>query len=116
MGVSDVFTYFAGSFPVDKPEGLATDPRSGAVYVLHGLGKDAKAIKFMVGYGCDKVPLFTRTSRDLAPLQGPAWLVMSAQDFARLEDPRLHDLTPTLTGTFDKDAYVLLHLEKASPP
>ncbi|MGZ9706381.1 ArnT family glycosyltransferase [Pseudomonas sp. GNP013] len=87
-----------------------------APLVLHGLGKDAKAIKFMVGYGCDKVPLFTRTSRDLAPLQGPAWLVMSAQDFARLEDPRLHDLTPTLTGTFDKDAYVLLHLEKASPP
>lgn len=87
-----------------------------APLVLHGLGKDAKAIKFMVGYGCDKVPLFTQTSRDLAPLQGPAWLVMSAQDFDHLEDPRLQGLTPTLTGTFDKDPYVLLRLEKVSPP
>ncbi|WP_404488328.1 ArnT family glycosyltransferase [Pseudomonas sp. HT11] len=87
-----------------------------APVVLHGLGKDAKAIKFMVNFNCDKVPLFTHSSADLAPLQGPAWLVMSAQDFENLQDPRLQSVTPTLTGEFDKDPYVLLHLEKTPAP
>ncbi|WP_455929546.1 ArnT family glycosyltransferase [Pseudomonas fluorescens] len=87
-----------------------------APVVLHGLGKDAKAIKFMVNFNCDKVPLFTQSAADLAPLQGPAWVVMSAQDFEKLQDPRLRSITPTLTGEFDKDPYVLLHLEKVSAP
>jgi len=87
-----------------------------APVVLHGLGKDAKAIKFMVNFNCDKVPLFTHSSADLAPLQGPAWLVMSAQDFENLQDPRLKSVTPTLTGEFDKDPYVLLHLGKTPAP
>ncbi|MPR02384.1 glycosyltransferase [Pseudomonas sp. MAFF 212408] len=87
-----------------------------APVVLHGLGKDAKAIKFMVNFDCDKVPLFTQTAADLAPLQAPAWLVMSADDFNALQDPRLRALTPTLTGEFDKNAFVLLHLVKASAP
>lgn len=87
-----------------------------APVVLHGLGKDAKAIKFMVNFNCDKVPLFTQSAADLAPLQGPAWLVMSAQDFEKLQDPRLRSITPTLIGEFDKDPYVLLHLEKISAP
>ncbi len=87
-----------------------------APVVLHGLGKDAKAIKFMVNFNCDKVPLFTHSSADLAPLQGPAWLVMSAQDFENLQDPRLKSVTPTLTGEFDKDPYVLLHLAKTTAP
>ena len=87
-----------------------------APVVLHGLGKDAKAIKFMVNFNCDKVPLFTQSPADLAPLQGPAWLVMSAQDFEKLQDPRLRSITPTLSGEFDKDPYVLLHLEKVSAP
>ena len=87
-----------------------------APVVLHGLGKDAKAIKFMVNFNCDKVPLFTHSSADLAPLQGPAWLEMSAQDFENLQDPRLKSVTPTLTGEFDKDPYVLLHLEKTPAP
>ena len=87
-----------------------------APVVLHGLGKDAKAIKFMVNFNCDRVPLFTQSAADLAPLQGPAWLVMSAQDFEKLQDPRLRSITPTLTGEFDKDPYVLLHLEKVSAP
>ncbi|MGR3885505.1 ArnT family glycosyltransferase [Pseudomonas sp. 1152_12] len=87
-----------------------------APVVLHGLGKDAKAIKFMVNFECDKVPLFTQSSADLAPLQAPAWVVMSVQEFNRLQDPRLRALTPTLTGEFDKDPYVLLHLAKPAAP
>ncbi|TKK27419.1 glycosyltransferase [Pseudomonas sp. CFBP13528] len=87
-----------------------------APLVLHALGKDAKAIKFMVNFNCDKVPLFTQLPAELQPVQAPAWLVMSQADFQSLTDPRLRSLTPTLTGAFDKTPYVLLHLEKNTSP
>ncbi|AZE78606.1 ArnT family glycosyltransferase [Pseudomonas synxantha] len=87
-----------------------------APLVLHALGKDAKAIKFMVNYDCDKVPLFTQLPVDLKPIQAPAWVVMSQADFETLDDPRLRSITPTLTGDFDKTPYVLLHLATISAP
>ena len=87
-----------------------------APVVLHALGKDAKAIKFIVNLDCDQVPLFTQQPADLAMLQGPAWLVMSQDDFEGLQDPRLRAITPTLTGTFDKNPYVLLRLDKTIQP
>ncbi|WP_460136037.1 ArnT family glycosyltransferase [Pseudomonas sp. S1_E04] len=87
-----------------------------APLVLHGLGKDAKAIKYMVNLDCDQVPLFTQQPADLTPLQGPAWLVMSAADFEGLTDPRFRSITPTLTGVFDKNPYVLLYLAKTIQP
>jgi hypothetical protein len=87
-----------------------------APVVLHGLGKDAKAIKYMVNLDCDQVPLFTQHTADLKPLQGPAWLVMSESDYEGLTDPRLRSITPTLTGEFDRNPYVLLHLEKSPQP
>ncbi|WP_426099773.1 ArnT family glycosyltransferase [Pseudomonas sp. PSPC3-3] len=87
-----------------------------APIVLHALGKDAKAIKFMVNLDYDRVPVFTQQPADLATLQGPAWLVMSQDDFEGLQDPRLRAITPTLTGTFDKNPYVLLHLDKTIQP
>ena len=87
-----------------------------APVVLHGLGKDAKAIKYMVNLDCDHVPLFTQQAADLTPLQGPAWLVMSQVDFEGLKDPRLATITPTLTGEFDRNPYVLLHLVKPTQP
>jgi hypothetical protein len=87
-----------------------------APVVLHALGKDAKAIKFMVNFDCDKVPLFTQLPVDLKPIQAPAWLVMSQADFEGLDDPRLRSITPTLTGEFDKNPYVLLHLVNVSSP
>ncbi len=87
-----------------------------APVVLHGLGKDAKAIKYMVNLDCDQVPLFTQQQADLAPLQGPVWLVMSQADYQGLTDPRFRDLTPILTGEFDKDPYVLLHLAQTPRP
>lgn len=87
-----------------------------APVVLHGLGKDAKAIKYMVNLDCDQVPLFTRQQADLAPLQGPAWLVMSQADYQGLTDPRFRELTPVLTDEFDKDPYVLLHLAQTPRP
>jgi 4-amino-4-deoxy-L-arabinose transferase-like glycosyltransferase len=87
-----------------------------APVVLHGLGKDAKAIKYMVNLDCDQVPLFTQQASDLAPLQGPAWLVMSQADFEGLQDPRLRAISPTLSGEFDRNPYVLLYLAKAPQP
>ena len=87
-----------------------------APVVLHGLGKDAKAIKLMVNLECDRVPLFTQSTTDLAPLQAPAWLVMSQDDYAALKEPRLRALTPTLVGEFDKNPYVLLHLTATPQP
>ncbi|WDG39868.1 glycosyltransferase [Pseudomonas synxantha] len=87
-----------------------------APLVLHALGKDAKAIKFMVNYDCDKVPLFTQLPVDLKPILAPAWVVMSQADFETLDDPRLRAITPTLTGEFDKTPYVLLHLATTSAP
>ncbi|WP_248749700.1 glycosyltransferase family 39 protein [Pseudomonas sp. MWU15-20650] len=87
-----------------------------APLVLHALGKDAKAIKFMVNFDCDKVPLFTQLPAELKPIQAPAWLVMSQADFEGLTDPHLRSIAPTLTGEFDKNPYVLLHLEKTATP
>lgn len=87
-----------------------------APLVLHGLGKDAKAIKLMVNFDCDKVPLFTAQPSDLNPIPTPAWVVMSAEDFAGLQDPRFRGITPALSGEFDKNPYVLLHLAKPTPP
>nr|WP_244858894.1 glycosyltransferase family 39 protein [Pseudomonas sp. B2021] len=87
-----------------------------APLVLHALGKDAKAIKFMVNFDCDKVPLFTQLPAELKPVQAPAWIVMSQTDFQALDDPRLRSITPTLTAAFDKNSYVLLHLAKTSTP
>lgn len=87
-----------------------------APLVLHALGKDAKAIKFMVNYDCDKVPLFTQLPADLKPILAPAWVVMSQADFETLDDPRMRAITPTLTGEFDKTPYVLLHLATTAAP
>ncbi len=87
-----------------------------APVILHGLGKDAKAIKYMVNLNCDEVPLFTQQAADLDPVQGPAWLVMSEADYKGLQDPRFRDITPTLTGEFDRNPYVLLHLSKIARP
>ena len=87
-----------------------------APLVLHGLGKDAKAIKLIVHLDSDRVPLFTRQPADLAAVQGPAWLVMSEEDFDGLTDPRWRSMTPTFSGQFDKNAYVLLYLVKTPQP
>lgn len=87
-----------------------------APLVLHGLGRDAKAIKFMVNLNEDRLPLFTQSASDLAALQGPAWLVMSQADFEGLSDLRWRLLSARLTGQFDKTPYVLLYLDKTTPP
>ena len=81
-----------------------------APVVLHAMGKDARAIKFMVNIEHDLQPQFTHSVQDLEALQGPAWLIMDESDFQALKASRLGTLQPVLSGNFDKNDYVLLHL------
>lgn len=81
-----------------------------ATLVLHGMGKDAKAIKFMVNVDADLKPVFTSTAEELQAIKGPAYALMSAADYAKLQGTPIGALPPVLSGKFDKDDYVLLHL------
>lgn len=81
-----------------------------APLVLHGMGKDAKAIKFMVNVEQDLQPLFTETTQALEALKGPAWLMMDRSDFQALQGTPLGALQPVMNGRFDKNDYVLLWL------
>nr|WP_315445467.1 glycosyltransferase family 39 protein [uncultured Pseudomonas sp.] len=82
-----------------------------APLVLHGMGKDAKAIKFMVNLEQDLQPQFSETVQDLEALKGPAWLMMDRNDFKALAGTPLQTLEPVLSGRFDKNDYVLLWLK-----
>lgn len=85
-----------------------------APLVLHGMGKDAKAIKFMVNIDEDLQPLFTESIQELEQLQLPAWLMMDARDYRALQGTPFAAVPPVLSGRFDKDDYVLLHLKLPS--
>ncbi|WP_185047224.1 ArnT family glycosyltransferase [Pseudomonas frederiksbergensis] len=80
-----------------------------APLVLHGMGKDAKAIKFMVNIEQDLQPLFTESIQELEALPGPAWLIMDRSDYNGLQGTPLGAQTPILSGRLDKNDYVLLH-------
>lgn len=82
-----------------------------APLVLYGMGKDAKAIKFMVNIEQDLQPKFSESIQDLETLKGPAWLMMDNKDFQALKGTPLETLQPVVTGSFDKNDYVLLHLK-----
>ncbi|WIE53026.1 phospholipid carrier-dependent glycosyltransferase [Pseudomonas sp. GM17] len=87
-----------------------------APVVLHHMGKDAKAIKFMVHLDQDLQPLFTERAEALAAIPGPAWVIMDQSDLATLKATPLARLTPVLGGRFDKNDYVMLHLPATTPP
>jgi 4-amino-4-deoxy-L-arabinose transferase-like glycosyltransferase len=82
-----------------------------APLVLHGMGKDAKAIKFMVNIEQDLQPQFTESVQQLEALKGPAWLMMDSKDLQSLQGTALAGLQPLLSGRFDKNDYVLLYLK-----
>lgn len=82
-----------------------------APLVLHAMGKDARAIKFMVNIGQDLQPVFTHSPQELENLARPAWLMMSMSDFKALQGTPLDALQPVLSGQFDKNEFVLLHLK-----
>lgn len=82
-----------------------------APLVLFGMGKDAKAIKFMVNIEQDLQPVFTESAQDLGSIAAPAWVIMDQNDYKALKGTSLGALEPALTGRFDKNDYVLLHLK-----
>lgn len=104
--------YDTRTFSRAAVELIQKDP---APVVLHAMGKDAKAIKFMVNVEQDLFPVFTHSVQELENLKGPAWLVMDKSDYEALKGSRLAALQPVLNGSFDKDDYVLLHLLPAQP-
>ena len=81
-----------------------------APVVLHGMGKDAKAIKFMVNLNRDLMPAFTQTAVELQNVGKPVWVVMDRKDYVQLHGTPAGDSAPTLSGRFDKNDYVLLYL------
>lgn len=99
--------YDARSFTQAVLEQVSQQP---APLVLHRLGQDAKAIKFMVNLDQDMQPLFTETPAQLQALQRPAWLMMDQRDFQALQGTPLQALQPRLRGRFDNNDYVLMYL------
>jgi len=81
-----------------------------APLVLFGMGKDAKAIKFMVNIEQDLQPVFTESVQELETIAAPAWVMLDRSDYIALKGTTLGNLQPVLTGRFDKNDYVLLHL------
>jgi 4-amino-4-deoxy-L-arabinose transferase-like glycosyltransferase len=82
-----------------------------APLVLHGMGRDAKAIKFMVNLPQDLQPQFSDSIQQLEAVNGPAWLMMDRNDFLALHGTPIGAVQPTLSGQFDKNEYVLLYLK-----
>lgn len=99
--------YDTRDFSLATQELIRSDP---APLVLHAMGKDAKAIKFMVNLDQDLQPLFTERPEALAALAGPAWIMLDRTDLPALQGTPLATLVPVLGGRFDKNDYVLLHL------
>lgn len=90
-------------------EQVQQDP---APLVLHGMGKDAKAIKIMVNIEHDLKPVFTESIQDLESVSAPAWLIMDQSDYKALQGTPLGALQPVMSGRFDKNNFVLLHLQQ----
>ncbi|MGE8147995.1 ArnT family glycosyltransferase [Pseudomonas frederiksbergensis] len=82
-----------------------------APLVLFGMGKDAKAIKFMVNIEQDLQPVFSESVQELETVAAPAWVMMDLGDYNAMKGTTLGNLQPALTGRFDKNDYVLLHLK-----
>jgi len=81
-----------------------------APVVFVGMGKDAKAIKYLVNLDHDLQPRFIDQDSQLAGLQGPLYLVMDAARQRALESTPLAGLRPVVAAEFDHDPYVLLYL------
>lgn len=97
--------YDTRTFSQAVDQAVQHDP---APLVLHGMGKDAKAIKFMVNIDRDLLPQFTDSPAQLAALPSGTWVMMEAKDRELLKGTPLGTQAPVLAGSFDKDDYVLL--------
>ncbi|MGH8350402.1 MAG: ArnT family glycosyltransferase [Pseudomonas sp.] len=100
--------YDTRTFSREAFERVQEDP---APLVMHGMGKDAKAIKFMVNIPQELHPVFTDSPAELEALKGPAWLMMDLNAYETLQGTAIGALPPVLSGRFDKNDFVLLHLK-----
>lgn len=98
--------YDTRAFTLAVRDLIQSDP---APLVLHGMGKDAKAIKFMVNLEQDLLPTFTHGPQALVQVPGPAWVVMDKSDFLA-QGTRIATLQPLFAGRFDKNDFILLRL------
>ena len=64
----------------------------------------------MVNVDRDLLPLFTQSPAELTALRAPAWIVMDRKDYEALQGSEPGSIAPALSGRFDKNDYVLLHL------
>jgi len=81
-----------------------------APLVLQGLTKDGKAIKFMVNIDADLPATFTSDADQLQALQGPAYVVVSQNDWQALPAAVTGRFEQVLQGRFDKQPYLLMQL------
>lgn len=81
-----------------------------APLVMHAVGKDGRAIKFMVNAEGDLQPIFTDTPEQLQGVARPAWVMMDKSTYEALKGTAVGDLVPVLSQRFDKNDYVLLKL------
>jgi hypothetical protein len=103
--------YDTRAFTLAARDLIQSDP---APVILHGMGKDAKAIKFMVNLEQDLQPTFTQGPQALEQVPGPAWVVMDKSDLLA-QGTRIATLQPLLSGRFDKNDFILLRLPQAQP-
>ena len=88
---------------------IQTDP---APLVLYGMGKDAKAIKFMVNLDQDLQPRFSEQLPSLLASPEPAWLML---DQSAVRGTPLEHVPAALSGRFDNNDYLLLRLPASVP-
>lgn len=86
--------------------------RDPAPLVLHGLTQDGKAIKFMVNIDADVPASFTSTAAQLQALSAPAYVMVSQRDWLALPAVVTGRFGQVLSGQFDKEAFVLMRLER----
>ena len=99
--------YDTRAFSLAADAAMAARP---APVVFVGLGKDAKAIKYLVNLDHDLLPRFIDQDSQLQDLRGPLYLVMSATRLRALQPSALAGLKPLVTTGFDHEPHVLLYL------
>ncbi|MCP8465136.1 glycosyltransferase [Pseudomonas sp. ZM23] len=84
-----------------------------APLVLYGMGRDARAIKFMVNLEHDAQPLFAGSPDQLASLSAPYYLMLDEKLAIHLKNTYPALGAALFTGRFDNDRYCLLRVDDA---
>lgn len=103
--------YDSRDFSLAVDSVVSVDP---APLVLYGMGRDARAIKFMVNLDHDMQPLFADSPERLVELPTPFYLMLEEKQALRLKAAHPALEAPVVTGSFDNDRYCLLRVNDAS--